>query len=268
MSAGATGGAVGRACTRVYAVAANTFREAVRDKVLYSILFFAVLLLLASLGMREVALGDRDKVVRGVGLGGISIIGAIIAIFLGVGLVYKEIERKTIYTLASKPLPRWQILLGKYLGLWVTLATEVAILTALYALIIGYQQGVPGPGVFVAMGMLMLELTLVTAFATLFSTFASPLSASAYTLCVYVIGHFADDLYTFGKASENPTFTSITFALYRVVPNLGMFNVRTEAVHGAAIPSTEIAWALAYCLGYTAAVLALAMTVFERRDFK
>ncbi|MSP56832.1 MAG: ABC transporter permease [Myxococcales bacterium] len=257
-----------RMATRVYAVAANTFREAVRDKVLYSILFFAALLLLASLGMREVALGDRDKVVRGVGLGGISVIGGIIAIFLGVGLVYKEIERRTIYTLASKPVPRWQILLGKYIGLWLTLAAEVGILTAMYTLIIGYQQGTPGAGVYLAMCMLMLELTLVTAFATLFSTFASPLSASAYTLCVYVIGHFADDLYIFGKASDNPAFQSFTLALYRAVPNLGMFNVRAEAVHGIPIPGTEVAWAAAYAFGYTVAVLAVAMAVFERRDFK
>jgi len=260
--------AVGLAFRRISAVASNTFREAVRDKVLYSIIFFAVLLLFASLGMREVALGDRDKVVRGVGLGGISLVGGIIAIFLGVGLVWKEIERKTIYTLASKPVPRWQILLGKYCGLWLTLAVEVVILTVLYTVVIGYQQGVPGAGVYLAMAMLMLELTLVTAFATLFSTFASPMSASAYTLCVYVIGHFADDLYIFGKASENPAFQSLTLALYKVVPNLGMYNLRSEAVHGIAVPGSEVMWAVAYAVGYTAAVLGTAMLVFERRDFK
>ncbi len=260
--------ALGLASRRIFAVASNTFREAIRDKVLYSIIFFAVLLLLASLGMREVALGDRDKVVRGVGLGGISLVGGIIAIFLGVGLVWKEIERKTIYTLASKPLPRWQILLGKYFGLWATLAVEVGILTLLYTVVIGYQQGLPGAGVYLAMGMLMLELTLVTAFATLFSTFASPMSASAYTLCVYVIGHFADDLYIFGKASDNPAFQSLTLTLYRIVPNLGMYNLRSEAVHGIAVPGSEVMWAVAYAVGYTAAVLGAAMLVFERRDFK
>ena len=259
---------IGPVATRIYAVASNTFREAVRDKVLYSILFFAAILLLASLGMREVALGDRDKVVRGVGLGGISVIGAIIAVFLGVGLVWKEIERKTIYTLASKPLPRWQILLGKYLGLWITLAVEVAILTGLYTVIIGYQQGMPWAGVYLSMAMLMLELTLVTACATLFSTFASPTSASAYTLCVYVIGHFADDLYRFGQASDDAGFRALTMGLYRIVPNLGMFNVRTEAVHHVVVPGSEVLWATAYALGYTTVVLGIAMMVFERRDFK
>lgn len=252
----------------IWVVALNTFREAVRDKVLYSILFFSVILLVGSLGMQEVSLGDTQKVVRGVGLGGISIVGAIIAIFLGVGLVWKEIDRKTIYTLAAKPLPRWQILLGKYGGLWVTLGVEIAILTGMYTCIIGWQQGLPSLGVYIAMAMLMLELTLVTAFATLFSTFASPTSASAYTLCVYVIGHFADDLYIFGQASDNVAFRESTLLMYRIVPNLGMFNVRSEAVHNIAIPGAELFWAALYAIGYSTVVLGIAMAVFERRDFK
>lgn len=254
--------------TRVFAIAQNTLREAVRDKVLHSILFFAVLILLVSLAMEEITIGDSDKVVRGVALGGISLFGAIIAIFLGVGLVWKEIERKTVYTLASKPLPRWQILLGKYLGLWLTLAVEVALLTVLYTVIIGSRQGMPDPGIYLSVGLLMVELTLLTAWSTLFSTFASPLMASAYSLCVYFIGHFVDDIKRFGDASDNPAFQDLANTLYRVLPNLEMFNIREEAVHGVAVPAGEIGWALAYGLGYTAAVLAVAMTVFERRDFK
>ena len=254
--------------TAIFAVATNTFREAVRDKVLYSILFFAVLLLFVSLGMREITIGDQAKVVRGVALGGISLIGGIIAIFLGVGLVWKEIERKTIYTLAAKPVTRWNLLLGKYLGLWLTLAAEVTILTALYTAIIGSQQGLPAAGIYLAIGMLMLELTLVCAWATLFSTFAAPTTASAYSLCVYLIGHFADDLLLFGERSEDPVFRQLCLTLYRVLPNLEVFNVRAEAVHGMTVPLAEVGWAAVYGLGYTAAVLAVAMVVFEKRDFK
>lgn len=252
----------------IWAVATNTFREAVRDKVLHSILFFAVLLLLVSLGMREVSVGDTDKVVRGVALGGIALVGALIAIFLGVGLVWKEIERKTIYTLASKPVARWRLLLGKYVGLWITLAAELAILTLLYTAIVGSQQGLPSAQVYLAIAMLMLELTLLTAWATLFSTFAAPTTASAYSLCIYVIGHFADDLRLFAQRAEDPTFAALVGALYRVVPNLETFNLRQEAVHGVTVPAAELGWALAYGLGYTAAVLIVAMWVFERRDFK
>lgn len=254
--------------TRLWAVATNTFREAVRDKVLHSILFFAAVLLMLSLALREVSIGDTEKVVRGVALAGISSIGAIIAIFLGVGLVWKEIERKTIYTLASKPVNRWQILLGKYLGLWLTLAAEVAALTVLYTLVIGSQQGLPDGGVYLSIVMLMGELTLLCAWATLFSTFAAPTTASAYALCVYVIGHFTDDLLLFAEQAESPAFRKLCVALYRVLPNLELFNVRAEAVHGIPVPLAEVSWAMAYGAGYTVAVLAVAMWVFESRDFK
>lgn len=252
--------------SQILAVATNTFREAVRDKVLHSILFFAGLLLVVSLAMEEITIGDQVKVVRGVALGGIALMGSIIAIFLGVGLVYKEIEKKTIYTLASKPVSRWRLLLGKYLGLWITLAAELGILTALYAAVVGAQYGMPG-GIFLAIAMLMLELTLLCAWATLFSTFAAPTTASAYSLCIYLIGHFADDLRLFGERSDDPTFQAIALGLYRVLPNLEIFNIRAEAVHGLAVPMSEIGWATAYGLGYTVAVLAVAMLVFEKRDF-
>lgn len=253
---------------RIWAVAMNTFREAIRDKVLNSILFFAALMLFVSLAMQELTIGDQDKVVRGVALGGVSLVAALIAVFLGVGLVYKEIERKTIYTLASKPVPRWHLLLGKYLGLWVTLAVELLALAAMYTLIVGVQQGLPSPQIYLSMAMLMVELTLLTAWSTLFSTFASPMMASAYTLCIYVIGHFCDDLLLFGQKADNPAFKSLMLALYRVMPNLEMFNIRTEAVHGMVVPASELLWSVAYGLGYTTAVLVVAMLVFERRDFK
>jgi ABC-type transport system involved in multi-copper enzyme maturation permease subunit len=253
---------------RVWAIATNTFREAVRDKVLHSLLFFAGLLLLLSLAMQDIAIGDTDKVVRGVAMGGISLLGAIIAIFLGVGLVWKEIERKTIYTLASKPIPRWMLLLGKYVGLWITLFVEIAVLALLYTVIVGSQQGLPPAGFYVATLLLMLELTLLTAWATLFSTFASPMTASAYSLCIYVIGHFVDDLRLFGEASDDPTFKQVARVLYRVLPNLEVFNVRAEAVNGILIPAREVGWAAVYGVGYTLVVLVVAMAVFQRRDFK
>jgi ABC-type transport system involved in multi-copper enzyme maturation permease subunit len=253
---------------RIWAIATNTFREAVRDKVLHSILFVAALMLLLSLATREISIGDTQKVVRGVALGSIGVVGAVIAIFLGVGLVWKEIDRKTIYTLASKPIARWQLLLGKYLGLWLTLAAELGALTVLYTLVVGSQQGMPGVQVYVALGLLMLELTLVCAWATLFSTFAAPTTASAYTICVWLIGHVADDLRIFGEKAESEAFRTLALGLYRVVPNLSTFNLRAEAVHGIAVPAAEVAGAVAYGLGYTCAVLGVAMWVFERRDFK
>ena len=253
---------------RVWVIATNTFREAVRDRALHSILFFAVILLCVSLALKEVSIGDTEKVVRGVALGGISLLGAVIAVFLGVGMVYKEIEKKTIYTLASKPMPRWQLLLGKYCGLWLTLAAEVGLLAVFYSVIVGSQQGWPGAGVYLSLCLLMLELTLLTAWATLFSTFAAPMTASAFTICIYLVGHLADDLALFAERADPGSFKTLLESLYRVVPNLEMFNLRTEAVHGIAVPWSEVGWTAAYGLGYSAAVLAVAMLIFQKRDFK
>jgi ABC-type transport system involved in multi-copper enzyme maturation permease subunit len=254
--------------TRVWVIATNTFREAVRDKVLHSILFFAVILLGISLALREVSIGDTEKIVRGVALGGISLLAGIIAIFLGVGLVYKEIEQKTIYTLACKPMPRWQLLLGKYLGLWLTLAAEVTLLTVFYTVIIGLQQGFPSVWVYVSMGMLMLELTLLTAWSILYSTFATPTTAAAFSLCTFLVGHLADDIALFAEKADPGPFKTLLQVLYRIVPNLEMLNLRTEAVHAMPVPLSELGYCTIYALGYTAAVLSIAMIVFERCDFK
>ena len=254
--------------TRVWVIAKSTFREAVRDRALHSILFFAVILLFVSVALKELSIGDTEKVVRGVALGGISLIASIIAVFLGVSLVYKEIEKKTIYTLASKPMPRWQLLLGKYCGLWLTLCAEVVLLGALYTAVVGLQQGLPNGAVYLSLAMLILELTLLTAWATLFSTFAAPMTASAFSICIYLVGHLADDLALFAQKADPGPFKTLLEVLYRVVPNLEMFNLRTEAVHGLSVPVSEIAWTTAYGVGYTAAVLAVAMLIFQKRDFK
>lgn len=253
---------------RIWVIAVSTFREAVRDRALHSILFFAVILLFVSLALREFSIGDTDKVVRGTALGGISLIAGVIAIFLGVSLVYKEIEKKTIYTLASKPMPRWQLLLGKYIGLMLTLTAEVGLLGLFYTVIVGSQQGLPSTGIYLSMVLLLFELMLVTAWATLFSTFSAPMTASAFTLCIYLVGHLADDLALFASRADPGSFKTLLEVLYRVVPNLEMFNIRTEAVHGLAVPWSELAFTAAYGLGYTAAVLCMAMIIFEKRDFK
>jgi ABC-type transport system involved in multi-copper enzyme maturation permease subunit len=254
--------------SRIWVIATSTFREAVRDRILNSILFFAVLLLGVSLGLREVSIGDTDKIVRGVALGGVSLLASLIALFLGVSLVYKEIEKRTIYTLAAKPIARWQLLLGKYLGIWITLAAEVVLLGLLYVMIVSPQQGLPGLPVLVAWLLLMVELSLLSVWAMLFSTFASPVTATAYSLSLFVIGHFADDLHLFGERADPGAFRTLVMALYRVVPNLETFNVRAEAVHDVAVPWSEVAWSTAYGAGYTVAVLCVAMLVFTKRDFK
>lgn len=254
--------------SRLWALASNTFREAVRDRVLYSILFFAVGVLLLSLTMDELTIGDHQKVVRSVAQGAIDTFGSIIAMFLGVSLVWKEIDRKTIYTILSKPIPRWMFLLGKYGGLVLTLLVEVLIMTAVYTLLMVVQQGMPPGVVYVSMGMLMVELMLLTAWSTLFSSFTTPTTAAAFTLAIFVIGHLADDIWLFGSQADNETVRTVARVLYWALPNFEVFSIRPEAVHERAVPWDRVGLGLAYGVGYTTAVLAAAVGIFQRRDMK
>lgn len=254
--------------SRLLALALNTFREAVRDRVLYSILFFGAGVILLSLALEEVTIGDQEKVVRSVGQGAIDIFGSIIAMFLGVSLVWKELDKKTIYTILSKPIPRWMFVLGKYLGLVLTLAVEVLVLLVIYCGLMSIEQTFPPPVVFVSMGLLMLELMLLTAWATLFSCYSAPTTASAFTLAIFVIGHLADDIWLFGSQSASPAVQQAARVLYWVLPNFEVFNLRMHAVHQLPIPWAQVGGAVAYGLGYTAAVLSLAVLIFQNRDVR
>jgi len=253
---------------RLYAIAVNTFREAIRDRVLYSILFFGVLVLLTSLAMQELTLGDQDKVVRSIAQGAIRMFGSIIAIFLGIGLVFKELERKTIYTIASKPIPRWMFIQGKYFWLLSVISAELGLLALLYVVLMTVQQGFPASSVFVSWVMLYMELGLLTAWAILFSTYSTPTTAAAFTMAVFAIGHTADDIWLFGQKADSEAVRQMSEALYWVLPNLGVFNASNLSIHHMPIPLSQFLTAMGYGLGYTAVVLALATVVFSRRDFK
>jgi len=253
---------------RVLAIALNTHREAIRDRVLYSLLFFGCIVLVASLVTREITIGDEDKMVRGTAMGAISAFSSVMAMFLGVSLVWKELERRTIYTLASKPIPRWMFVLGKYFGLMMTLGVSLLIMAALYVLILGLGQGLPVVSFYFFLGMLFLELMLLTAWATLFSTYSGPTTATAFTLAVFVIGHLADDIWTFGQQAEGLAMRKVSAALYWLLPNFELFNIQPEATHELAVALPRLALAAGYGLSYTAAVLCVAVVVFSGRDFK
>ena len=253
---------------RIWAIATNTHREAIRDRVLYSLLFFACVMLVASLVTKEITIGDQAKIVRGTALGAISLFSSVIAMFLGVSLVYKELERKTIYTIASKPIPRWMFVLGKYCGLLLTITVNLAIMTVLYLLLVGSGYGMPHPSLAAFLGLLFVELMLLTAWATLFSTYSGPTTASAFTLAVFVIGHLADDIWTFGHQAESVWVQWVSEVLYWALPNFEVFNVQPEATHQLAVGWARIGTATGYGFAYTAVVLLAAMLVFHQRDFK
>lgn len=253
---------------RLTAIAVNTYREAIRDRILYSILFFAVAVLVASLVVQEITIGDQDKIVRGVAQGAISLFSSVIAMFLGIGLVWKELDRRTIYTIVSKPIPRWQFLAGKYLGLLATLAVNLLVMLVVYVGVISLQQGSVHPGIAVFALLLFVELMLLTAWATLFSCISSPTTATAFTLSVFVIGHLADDIWLFGQQAEAAWMRTVAAGLYWLLPNFEVFNVLSRTTHRLPIEPAFVLRALGYGFGYTVVVLVVATLAFQKRDFR
>ncbi len=252
---------------KVLSIALNTFRENLRDKLLYNLLIFALLMIGSSLVLMRLTLGEFHRLLLDIGLGSVNIFSVLIAIFVGIGLVSKEIDKKTIYTIVSKPVARFEFLLGKFFGLTLTLLVNMLIMTAgLLAVLMA--QSVPIEAVlFKAIGLILLECMVVTAVALLCSTFTSATLSAIFTLAIYVIGHLTADLKTFGQKMEG-FGRSVLEGMYYLLPNLERFNLKGHVTHQLDVPLNELALIVAYGMAYTAFLLLLASVIFQRRDFR
>ena len=265
----------------VRAVALNTFREAVRDRVFYNLLLFAVLLVGTSLVIGQLAAGQDVKIIKDLGLAATLLFGVGIAVFIGIQLVAREVERRSVHATLSKPVSRPVFLLGKYFGLLLTLAVNSLVMAAaLYVVLTVYWTLTPpgvqaiwtapavDPKLLIALGLIFIELALVTALALLFSTYSSALLSATFTTAIWVAGHFVEDLRTLDQVGASGTTAWVAWAVSWVLPNLALFDIKAEVVHGIAVPATQVVAAIGYGVTYSAAVLLLAVLVFQRRDFK
>lgn len=256
---------------RITAIARNAFREAVRDRVLYNLVLFVLLLTAASIFIGELSGGQERKIIVDLGLSAMLLFGVFIAIFVGVGLVYKEIERRTIYAVFSKPVGRGEFLVGKYLGLCLTLFVNVLVMAVGVSVALLYVNGGWDPlirTIWPAVLLIYIELMLLTAVALLFSSFSSPALSALLTFLVFVIGHFSADLKalagSMGSAGGRWLFTG----LYYVLPNLANYSFITPAAHGHAPAAGFVFAAALYALVFITVILAAATLVFSRRNFK
>jgi ABC-type transport system involved in multi-copper enzyme maturation permease subunit len=221
------------------------------------------------------------KIIKDLGLASIATFGRLIAIFIGIGLVWKEVERRSIYSLLSKPLRRSQFVVGKFAGLALTLLVNVAVMTAaLYVLLAFMDTRFTGlvratwpapaidPRMLEAILLIFLELTLLTAIALFFSTFSSPFLSAILTLGLWVAGYFNADLRNFQSVTSSSVVIWLTRVLYYVLPNFSAFNVSSQVVYGQPIPAAYLGWTIAYALTYIGVLLVAAVTIFDRRDFK
>lgn len=249
-------------------VAYNTYKESIRDKVLYVILLFSVVMIGSSLILSQLSLGQGEKVIVDLGLASINIFGVLLSLFIGTSLLNKEIDKKTIYLLLTKPLRRSEFIIGKHLGLSMTLFIIIIMMTASFYGLVGFFNN-EYPLVYLqAICLTYIELVLLVAIAILFSTFAPPIMSSIYTLSIYIIGHFSKDLLNFGLMSQNKSFEMITKIIYYVVPDLEKLNVKNIVLYSKDGLNTEMfSGSIIYGLIYTIMLLALSVFIFEFKEF-
>ena len=251
----------------VAVIALNTFRECLRDKILYNLLFFALFLIGGSVVLGDLTIMEHRKIITDMGLAAINLVGVIIAVFVGIGLVSKEIERRTVYTIMARPITRTQFLLGKYLGLALTLGINIAIMLAVFLVTLWMTETTIHLALLQAVQLIFIELLLVTALALFFSTFSSSTLSAIMTLAFFVIGHLTTDLKGLAEKSQNETVGAVMTALYYLCPNLEVLNVKGQAARGVMIDPSYQALASAYGLLYTAMLIVAACVIFQRRDF-
>lgn len=256
---------------RVGIVAWNTFREAVRDRVLYNLVGFALLMIAAALLVGQISIGIEEIVIVTLGLSAISLIGILMAVFIGVGLVSKEMEKRTLYALLAKPVERWEFLLGKFGGLILTLAVNTAAMAAgLAAVMWLVQKGLHAEDtvVLVAVYFILLKLAIVVALALLFSCFTTPLLSTLFTAGIYVAGVFAPEIRHIGHVTGSAALDAIALGFSYLLPNIENFNVIAAAAHRRAVPAMLVAQNTIYAAVYCAIALAGATLIFSRRNLK
>jgi len=252
---------------KIRAIALNTFKEAIRDRVLYLLLFFAAVCIIFSRILALLTVGDRVKIIKDVGLASLSLFGALMAILMGVGLVFKEIDKKTIYTLLVKPIRRYEFLLGKYLGLVLTLFIMLLAMSLIYLAVIFLHTFKIEWKMLIAIIFIFEELCLITSVALLFSCFSTPILSSIFSLSFYLIGHFSWGLETLIKKVKPGVGKTLAQLLYHFVPDLENFNFKMEVVQNLPIPPKIFVFSTLYGIFYTIFILALALLVFRKRDF-
>jgi ABC-type transport system involved in multi-copper enzyme maturation permease subunit len=256
--------------SRLGHIAFNTFREAVRDRVLYNLVFFALLMVASAPLFGQISIGLERIVLVNLGLTAITLFGVVIAIFIGIGLVSKEIDRRTLYTVLSRPVRRWEFICGKYLGLAGTLVVNAFFMSVgLFLALLYVKKGLSFEDVhiLVALFLIILQFLVITAITLLFSSFSSPLLSALFAFGVFVIGNFVDDLRGFAMLAEGFQRWFI-LAISYLVPNFGAMNVVSQVAHGQPVSSALVGMNTLYALLYTSAALSGAVLIFERRNLK
>jgi ABC-type transport system involved in multi-copper enzyme maturation permease subunit len=253
---------------RVWTIANNGFQEVIRDRILYFIGLFALMQIIALRLLPEIAAGIHEKILLDFGIGALSLLNVVVAIFVGTGLINKEIEKRTLLMLIPKPISRAELVVGKHLGLWAVLAITVGIGMVVYLGMLSFS-GITYPfgALAIAAIYLLIELALLIAVAILFGVFTSSILATLLSFGVYLMGHFSQDLVELGKLSKNESIEAFTTSLYLILPDLSRLDLKNEAVYGLLPNTSDLIGHGLYGLLYTILLLVIAITIFAQKEF-
>jgi len=254
--------------TRVLAIARNTVREAVRERLVLVLGLFGFALVIGSQALSPLALGEGRKVVIDFGLAGSMLLATLLSVFLGSSLLHKELERRTLYSILAKPIRREEFVLGKFLGLWFTTAVLLAAMAGILGSVVTVAYGEAPWSIAGATALSAIELGIVTAVVVLFSSFTTPALTAFFGIAAVVVGHFAEDLRYFASNGAPLGVRALTEAVYWALPHLSVFNARGLAVHGLPVEPARMLFAVGYGGLYITGLMIFAGTIFRRREFR
>jgi ABC-type transport system involved in multi-copper enzyme maturation permease subunit len=252
--------------TQIIAIARNTFMETIRDRILNAIVVFAVVLIGASILLGQLSAGQDVKIIKDLGLASLGFFGVIIAVFVGTSLVHKELDKRTVFVVLTKPVQREVFLVGKLVGLLATLTVLTVAMGAAYVALLALLKVPVTLGIYQAIGFAWLELLVLTTLTLVFSTFSTPVLCMLYAFALYFIGHNASTFYDLAKKA-GAGLREVLLALYYLLPNLEVFDIKNKVVYNYVASSQEVVWAVVYAFGYSLFLFAIAALIFRRREF-
>jgi ABC-type transport system involved in multi-copper enzyme maturation permease subunit len=249
------------------AIAVNTFKETIRDRVLAVIVVFALIMIVGGLWLGSISLGEQGRMMMDFGLVAVTFFGLIVAVFVAAGLVHKEVEKRTVFVLFSKPVSRVAFITGKFIGLCVTMAVVIAGMGVFLFALVWVVAGDPSGMLLVAVAMIYLQLLAVMAVTIFFSTLGSAILASVLGICVFVAGQLSHNVLSLTRLGHNTLTEVLSWVVYLIIPNLSAVDVKAGVVGEDTLGSAQVALWSMYLLAYVVVVLALATVVFRRKEF-
>ena len=252
---------------QVVAIAVNTFRETIRDRILAVIVVFALLMIVGGLWLGSISLGQAGRMMKDFGLVAVTVFGLIVAVFVAAGLVHKEVEKRTVYVLFSKPVSRVAFISGKFIGLCATMAVVLAGMGLFLFALVWIVDGRPSGMVLLAVLMVYVQLLAIMAVTIFFSTLGSAILASVLGICVFVAGQLSHNVLALTRLGKNPLTEALSWVIYVIIPNLSAVDVKAGVVGERTLAWGQIALWSAYLLAYVVVVLAFSALVFRRKEF-